>query len=210
VLCLGSFADCKHVFRRCFEFVWSSFFETFTDSKGLVEFVPSKLTSFSNLLGASKSFAAPDRKGTLDGISVGWASRGYSVTNLTPVFVSCRGWGGHPASEIKTGSVVASMNVAYHKAGDLSTPGFGSGGLQSLCDNPMCAVIPSGARNLALSVSKTVRESSSSANKNGELLGMTRQLGFSHRLFSPATCRQRLMPTHRRPPHLPAEFSQTG
>jgi len=109
VLCLGSFTHCKHAFRRCFEFVLSSFFKTFADSKGLVEFVPSKLTSFSNLLDTSESFAAPDREGTLDGISVGWASRGYSVTNITPVFVCCRGRGGHPASEIKTGSILASM-----------------------------------------------------------------------------------------------------
>jgi hypothetical protein len=38
------------------------------------------------------------------------------------------------------------------------------------------------ARNLALSVFKTMRESSSSANKNGGLLGTTRQTGF------PAAC----------------------
>ena len=34
----------------------------------------------------------------------------------------------------------------------------GRAGLQSLCDNPRCAVIPSGARNLALSIFKTVRD----------------------------------------------------
>jgi hypothetical protein len=50
------------------------------------------------------------------------------------------------------------------------------------------AVIPSGvldrpvqggARNLALSIFNPVRDSSSSANKNGGLLGMTGQTGFS-------------------------------
>jgi hypothetical protein len=133
---LGSFAHCKHVFGRCFEFVLSSFFETFADSKGLVEFVPSKLTSFSNLLGTSKSFAAPDRKGCVAGIPVASASRGFSLTNITPVFVSSWRWGGHPASEIKTGSAAASMYVAYHQAGHLSTPGFGSGGLHRLRKNP--------------------------------------------------------------------------
>jgi methionine synthase II (cobalamin-independent) len=38
------------------------------------------------------------------------------------------------------------------------------------------------ARNLALSIVNAVRDSSSSANKNGGLLGMTGQTGFS------ATC----------------------
>ena len=49
-----------------------------------------------------------------------------------------------------------------------------------LCDNPACAVIPSGARNLALSILKTVRDSWSPAAAG--LLGMTRKLGLSRKL----------------------------
>jgi hypothetical protein len=48
----------------------------------------------------------------------------------------------------------------------------------SLCDNWVRAVIPSEARNLALSVFNAMRDSSSSANKNGGLLGMTCQPGY--------------------------------
>ena len=54
--------------------------------------------------------------------------------------------------------------------------------LSSPCDNRAYAVIPSGARNLALSIFKAVRDSSSSANKNGGLLALTRKLRSSHRL----------------------------
>ncbi len=56
---------------------------------------------------------------------------------------------------------------------------------------PPQAVIPSGARNLALSIFNAVRDSSSSANKNGGLLGMTGQTGFpaacleAHLIFAP-------------------------
>jgi len=49
---------------------------------------------------------------------------------------------------------------------------------KSLCENLPPAVIPSGARNLALSIFKAVRDASSSANKNGGLLGMTGWRGF--------------------------------
>ena len=52
-----------------------------------------------------------------------------------------------------------------------------------LCEDAVKPVIPSGARNLAPSLFKTVRDSSSSATKNGGLLGMTRKLGFSLRLL---------------------------
>jgi hypothetical protein len=55
--------------------------------------------------------------------------------------------------------------------------------LGSLCENAVRPVIPSGARNLALSLFKAMRDSSSSATKNGGLLGMTCKLGFSHRLL---------------------------
>jgi hypothetical protein len=41
------------------------------------------------------------------------------------------------------------------------------------------AVIPSEARNLALSTFKAMQDSSSSTNKNGGLLGMTGYKGFS-------------------------------
>jgi hypothetical protein len=40
------------------------------------------------------------------------------------------------------------------------------------------------ARNLALSIFKVLRDSSSSANKNGGLLGMTGQRGFSAACFA--------------------------
>jgi hypothetical protein len=42
----GFFAHLRHVFALRFEFVLSSFFDTFVDSKRVVEFVPSNLTSF--------------------------------------------------------------------------------------------------------------------------------------------------------------------
>jgi hypothetical protein len=57
--------------------------------------------------------------------------------------------------------------------------------LGGLCDNTVYAVIPipqSRERDLALSVFKAVRDSSSSAIKSGGLLGMTRKLGLSRRL----------------------------
>jgi hypothetical protein len=48
----------------------------------------------------------------------------------------------------------------------------------SLYDNSTGAVIPSEARNLALSLFNAMRNSSSSANKNGGLLGMTPKTGY--------------------------------
>jgi len=62
-------------------------------------------------------------------------------------------------------------------------------GFKSLCDDHAYFVIPiprSRERNLALGIFRAVRDSSSSANENGGLLGMTRKLGFSHRLFKPS------------------------
>src|SRR5208337_621885 len=49
-LVLAFFAYFQHVFALILEFVLSSFFDTFVDSTGLIEFVPSILTSFSNFM----------------------------------------------------------------------------------------------------------------------------------------------------------------
>jgi hypothetical protein len=45
-LILASFAPFEHSFALVWEFVLSSFFETFIDSKELIEFVPTILTFF--------------------------------------------------------------------------------------------------------------------------------------------------------------------
>ena len=59
---------------------------------------------------------------------------------------------------------------------------------------PLQVVIPSGARNLALSIYTAVRDSSWSANKNGGLLGMTGQTGISAACLAPPF-RTRLRPS---------------
>jgi hypothetical protein len=83
-------------------------------------------------------------------------------------------------------------------------PRVWKGGASQGAEGPFQAVIPSPslsfrakrgispcplgvncARNLALSVFKTMRDSSSSANKNGGLLGMTRQTSFSAACSAP-------------------------
>jgi hypothetical protein len=54
--------------------------------------------------------------------------------------------------------------------------------VERAAERPFQAVIPipqARERNLALSVFKAMRDSSSSANKNGGLPGMTGQMGFS-------------------------------
>jgi hypothetical protein len=52
-VCLAIFAHFQHVLPLLLEFVLSSFFDTFVEATGLIEFVPSILTSFSNFIPVS-------------------------------------------------------------------------------------------------------------------------------------------------------------
>jgi hypothetical protein len=57
LLCLAYFASELHVFPLILEFVLSSFFDTFTDSKELIEFVPTILIFLLNTLFRSGFFS---------------------------------------------------------------------------------------------------------------------------------------------------------
>jgi hypothetical protein len=85
---LGTFFG---LFCTFFGFVLSSFFGTFIDAKGLIEFVSLFLTSFVNFLRVSGTFRAALLEHSAARIAVAPTSRGSSLTKVTPTSLASQG-----------------------------------------------------------------------------------------------------------------------
>ena len=90
-LCLSSFAYSWHIFRPLLDAFWVRFLGTFVDSKGLLRFVPSDLTSFVNFLRVSGTLAAALLEHPEAGIGIGLTSRGSSVMKISPTSLASQG-----------------------------------------------------------------------------------------------------------------------
>jgi hypothetical protein len=85
---LGTFFG---LFCTFFGFVLSSFFGTFVDSKGLLEFVPLFLTSFVNFLRVSGTYAAALLEHSVAGIAIALTSPRSSLTKVSPTSLASQG-----------------------------------------------------------------------------------------------------------------------
>jgi hypothetical protein len=90
-LCLSSFAYSWHIFRPILDAFWVRFLGTCVDSKGLLGFVPSDLTSFLNFLRVSGTFAAALLEHSVAGIGIALTSRGSSVMKISPTSLASKG-----------------------------------------------------------------------------------------------------------------------
>jgi hypothetical protein len=66
------------------EAFWVCFLGTSVDSKGLLRFVLSELTSFLNFLRVSGTFAAALLEHSVAGIAIALTSRGSSLMKISP------------------------------------------------------------------------------------------------------------------------------
>jgi hypothetical protein len=64
---------------------------TFVDSKGLLRFVPSDLTSFLNFLRASGTLGAALPQLSVAGIAIALTSRGSSLMKISPTSLASQG-----------------------------------------------------------------------------------------------------------------------
>jgi hypothetical protein len=70
---------------------WVRFLGSFVDSKGLLRFVPLKLTSFVNFLRVSGTFAAALLEHSRAGIAIALTSRGSSPMKISPASPASQG-----------------------------------------------------------------------------------------------------------------------
>jgi hypothetical protein len=70
---------------------WVRFLGTFVDSKGLLRFVPSELTSFLNFLRVSGTFGAALLEHSVAGIAIALTSQGSSLMKISPASPASQG-----------------------------------------------------------------------------------------------------------------------
>jgi hypothetical protein len=90
-LCLCFFAYSWHIFRPLLGAFWVRFLGTFVDSKGLVRFVPSELTSFLKFLRVFGTLGAALLEHSVAGIAIALTSRGSSLMKISPTSLASRG-----------------------------------------------------------------------------------------------------------------------
>jgi hypothetical protein len=78
-------------FSASFGRLLGSFLGTFVDSKGLLRFVPSELTSFLNFPLVSGTFGAALLEHTVAGIAITLTSQGSSLMKISPASLASQG-----------------------------------------------------------------------------------------------------------------------
>jgi hypothetical protein len=78
-------------FSAPFARLWVRFLGTVVDSKGLLRFVPSILTSFVNFLRVSGTFAAALPEHSVAAIAIALTSPGSSLMKISPTCLASQG-----------------------------------------------------------------------------------------------------------------------